>query len=129
MPNDENQAERMTLKAIQEDPWAAVQLPLPPDASRTLLVAAARAAKQCRAEAQRIVRNHDREDAESVGYAAEMRFMGEKASERISEIYDRDPSATLVGGLSAITRKPIRLTPATTLIPLPPKSKTRPPHP
>jgi hypothetical protein len=46
-PANENSRERMTLEAIEIDPWNAVDLPFPADADRTLLERAAFAADQC----------------------------------------------------------------------------------
>jgi hypothetical protein len=82
-------AETMTLAAIEKDPWAAVQLPLPLGANRQLLTAARSAAQRCEGEAWRIIRTHDREDADSAGYAAEMRFMAGEAGARVLEIEDK----------------------------------------
>jgi hypothetical protein len=46
-PANENSRERMTLEAIEINPWNAVDLPFPADADRTLLEGAAFAAGQC----------------------------------------------------------------------------------
>lgn len=93
--------ETMTLAAIAKDPWAAVQLPLPADANRALLTAARTAAERCEVEARRIVRTHDREDADSVGYAAEMQFMAGEAGARVDEIDDR------LCAIVAVARRPV----------------------
>jgi hypothetical protein len=80
---------RMTLEAIHEDKWTSVQLPLPQDSSRDLLTVALAAARECADDARQIVRTHDREDADSVGYAMEMRFMEGQAYDRIDLIKSR----------------------------------------
>jgi hypothetical protein len=59
------------------------------DANLQLLTAARSAAQRCEVEAWRIIRTHDREDADSVGYAAEMQFMAGEAGGRVGEIEDR----------------------------------------
>jgi hypothetical protein len=46
-PANENRRERMSLEAMQENPCKAVELPLPEDADRTLLAAAAFCADKC----------------------------------------------------------------------------------
>lgn len=79
----------MTLEAIHEEKWASVQLPLPQDASRNLLTVARVAAQMCAHEARRVVRTHDREDADSVGWAMEMQFMAGQADDRVGEIDGR----------------------------------------
>ena len=94
--------ETMTLAAIAKDPWAAVQLPLPADANRALLTGARAAAERCEVEAWGIVRTHDREDADSVGYAAEMRFMAGEAGARVDEIDDR-----LSAIVAQVARRPV----------------------
>jgi hypothetical protein len=79
----------MTLGAISQDPWASVQLPLPQDATLKLLIAARAAARMCVDNAGHIVRTHDTEDADSIGYAMEMQFMERQAYDRINQINGR----------------------------------------
>jgi hypothetical protein len=82
-------AETKMLDEIRKDQWNAVELPLPPSASRDLLVAFRDAAEACAGEARREWRDHDPEDAGSVGWAAEMKFAEERAVNRVSEINER----------------------------------------
>jgi hypothetical protein len=46
-PANENSRERLTLEAIEINPWNAVDMPVPADADRTLLERTAFAAGQC----------------------------------------------------------------------------------
>ena len=82
-------AETKMLDEIRKDRWNAVELPLPPSASRELLVAFRDAAEACAGEARREWRHHDPEDAGSVGWAAEMKFAEERAVNRVSDINER----------------------------------------
>lgn len=79
-------AEAKLLDEIRKDKWNAVELVLPPSASRELLVAFRDAADACAGEARREWRNHDPEDAGSVGWAAEMQWAERRADERVAEI-------------------------------------------
>ena len=77
---------KMTEALIAQDPWNAVDLKLPPNASPALLAAAEEAARHCHREAWREVQNVDHEDPESLGWGAECRFNADQAEERFREI-------------------------------------------
>ena len=66
-----------------------VQLPLPADANRALLTAARTAANSEVESAAHASEHVTGEDADSVGYAAEMQFMAGEAGARVDGIDDR----------------------------------------
>ncbi len=87
---DKNSKEQMTVSAIEDSKWQAVDLPLPEDASRELLTAARNAARECANDARRIVFKYAHsEEAEDVGYAAEMQHAEGQALDRIDLIDSR----------------------------------------
>jgi hypothetical protein len=80
----EPQPEVMTREAIERDPWNAVALDLPVEASKELLYEAARAARDCR-----FALDDRAEETESPEQAAVWANLGDQAAARYKEIESR----------------------------------------